>query len=242
MKRPFQHEVLERAAINPFRVAIIPYTPPLYFLDAPVHKFKEDPAQTDRVAFVTQLFFRSNPFAEVFQSEVGFTTASDAKPIISSYGAGPCVIVGGYNLHTKTAFLAYFSHAGEVDVGATMIMERLKALVENKEEEFLLTLKGGIVGDPISRKTMNSIANWVSSYSQGKRISLKIVSIDPLKSSRGASKSLSIDTRTGAINEYDPLKHNPVFYRHLTVEDINRARISFELMPCLTLVYPKTSC
>jgi hypothetical protein len=229
-------------AINPFEAAIIPYTPPWAFLQAPEHKFKGDPPMTDRVVVLTQLFFRSNPFAEVFQSEVGFTTALDAKPIISSYGAGPCVIVGGYNLHTKTAFLAHFSHAGEVHVGATMIMERLKALVENKQEEFLLTLKGGIIGDPISEKTMKSIATWVLSYSQPKGISFKIVSQESLKSFRDESKSLSIDTRTGAINQFDPLNDNPLFYRHLTLEDINRARISFEVMPCLTVVYPKTFC
>ncbi len=176
--------------------------------------------------------------AEAIQSEVVFSQSDDDKPILATYGAGPCVIVAGYERSQKIGFVAHFSHAGEVEVGADLILDRLKRMLNEKSGNFSVFLKGGIIDDPVSENTFKAIKKWVSTTNDhASHIALKILSSDPLNSEDEESKSLALDTRSGAIYDYNPMRDNPYYFRHLTMEDLLRTKNSFERQPSLRVAY-----
>ncbi len=164
---------------------------------------------------------------EVFQSEIVFGSAYSAKPILASYGAGPCVILSGYDPVHKVGFLAHFSHADEVIIGAKAIYLMVQKYLKHLKTNFHITLKGGIISDPISQKTLIAIHQTITSFSHPS-IAFKILSAEHLLSEESPSQSLSLDLRSGSFQAYDPLVNNPLHYRKLTVEDIFWAQHSFE--------------
>lgn len=189
------------------------------------------------------LFFRiisaggqKDSIVEAFQAEVVFSHAKDPKPVIASYGAGPCIIVAGYELEARIGFVAHFSHAGEVEVGKDRIVSKLSNMLGGRAGKFDLSLKGGIIGDETSAATSKSIMKWVSSCVMG--IVLTVASSDPLINSAAESKSVLLDTRNGSMRTYSPLEDNPNHYRRLQESDFIWARDSFEKEAKLKCVYP----
>ncbi|MBS3905295.1 MAG: hypothetical protein KGZ39_08225 [Simkania sp.] len=194
-----------------------------------------------REAKLIQLFrsliIIDNPIAEAFQAEAIVSHALDDKPIIASYGAGPCVIICGYEPDQKVGFIAHFSHFGEVSPGTQVITTVVKRFLKHSLGNFIVDLKGGITSHPISAKIFDAIKIWTKT---SKDISLQIRSSDPLESANDASRSIALDTRNGMIKDYDPLRDNPKNYRRLTTEDIHWARRSFDVLPQIKLVHPGT--
>lgn len=52
--------------------------------------------------------------AETLQSEASFTKATDKKPIVATYGCGPCVALGGYDTVNKIAFIVHFTFSSQL--------------------------------------------------------------------------------------------------------------------------------
>lgn len=143
----------------------------------------------------------SNKIAEVLQSEAGFTVADDVKPIVATYGCGPCVAVGGYDPTNKIAFLVHFANAREVRESGGMIFFNIHKLVKKTiTTPIQLHLRGGYQSDKTSEKTIEAIKIWMRQRKED--LPMEIASEDILGTS--GSKSLSIDSRTGKISEYHP--------------------------------------
>ncbi len=179
-----------------------------------------------------------NLFAEAFQSELVFTSAESCKPIVASYGAGPCVIMGA--AIQKVGFTAHFSHEGEVSVAWPILMDFLQRTLskEKKKNTIDLHLRGGIKNNPTSQKIIQNIEQYAAiTNSLLKLFYFKICSLKLLNTEDAPSESLSIDTRNGSLSTYDPLVDNPSHYRKLTPEDIELARKSFEENQSIKVVY-----
>ena len=170
--------------------------------------------------------------AEALQAEAAFTIATDKKPIVASYGAGPCVIAGGYDATNKTAFIVHFSNAEEVKkFGCGLISYNISKLANKKiEKPIQLHLRGGIEGE--SEATVKAIKFWMKQRSD---LPMEIASEDILaKGMSFEAKSLSIDSRNGEVAEYDPMA-NPR-HRDMTPSDILFA-IGSGFVPCIKLAY-----
>jgi hypothetical protein len=190
--------------------------------------------QYDIKKLILNIFYIHDTVIEIFQSEIAFASPSSPKPVLASYGAGPCVIIGGYDKVHKIGFIAHFSHEGEVFIGALAIREKLQKMLAGRKGDFEVVLKGGITSDSLSQRTIVQVTSFLERFRETKLgFSLNLVSTDFLESHDDASKSLCIDTRNGTIREYDPLVHNPFHYRKLSPRDIEWARDSFEHSPRL---------
>lgn len=185
---------------------------------------KENNSENNDFYTIIHLTFAEDCIAEAFQAEAVISHANDKKPIIASYGAGPCVILGGYEPAKKIGFVIHFSHAGEVPVGIKKILDTIEKISKTRPGNLLLDLKGGIKGNPISERTLKAVHSWIQS---SKNLSLQIRTADQLESEAEDSKSLAIDTRSGATHDYDPLKDNPKRFRKLTMDDMLRAEQSY---------------
>ena len=179
-----------------------------------------------------------NLIAEAFQAEVVFSHANDDKPILASYGAGPCVIACGYEPNHRVGFMAHFSHNGEVSNGTLIIVSHLHKILRGKSGKFHLNLRGGIPTNPNSKKILSAIEKLVQwAKSSPFKISFEVHSIKTLGGETDNSESLALDTRNGMMAEYDPLKNNPHNYRKLTREDMIWAQKSYEEAPRLKISY-----
>lgn len=140
--------------------------------------------------------------AEILQSEAGFTLFTDRKPILATYGCGPCIALAGFDPTNKMAFVAHFPTSKTVRKSGYLIFDGISRLARQKiETPIQLHLRGGVKGGE-SEATIDAIKEWTR---QRKDLPMKIASEDTLKSE---IKSLSIDSRDGTVSEYDP-KNNP---------------------------------
>lgn len=139
--------------------------------------------------------------AEALQSEAAVTIATDPKPIVATYGCGPCVAIGGFDPTNKIAFVVHFANAGEVRKSGGLIFYNISKLVKNPiTTPIQLHLRGGIEGQ--SEAIIEAIKMWMR---QKEDLPMEIVSEDVLGNGLDGGKSLSIDSRTGVVSSYNPL-------------------------------------
>jgi hypothetical protein len=158
------------------------------------------PLRMSRVSSSKKL--NGEEIAETLQAEASFTTATDKKPIVATYGCGPCVALGGYDATNKIAFIVHFSNAGEVRKSGGLIFYNIAKLVKEKiTTPIQLHLRGGIEGQ--SEPIIEAIKMWMN---QRKDLPMEIASEDILDSGMCfGGKSLSVDSRTGVVSDYDPM-------------------------------------
>lgn len=138
--------------------------------------------------------------AETLLAEASFTIATDKKPIVATWGCGPCVALGGYDATNKIAFIVHFSNQEEVIKSGDLIFSNIAKLVKEKiTTPIQLHLRGGIEDE--SEPIIEAIKMWMK---QREDLPMEIASEDVLD--RGPdSKSLSVDSRTGEVSEYNPM-------------------------------------
>ncbi len=147
------------------------------------------------------VMLNGNEITEIFMSEAGFTSSTDKKPILATYGCGPCVALAGYDSTNKAAFLTHFTTLDEVTNSGPLILQTIRELAKEKiQAPIQLHLRGG--SEFSSEKLIDSIKKWVNS---SKDLPMQIASEKTLSNE---PESLSIDSRTGEVSEYDP-KANP---------------------------------
>jgi hypothetical protein len=172
--------------------------------------------------------------AEVLQAQAGFTVSTDIKPVLATYGCGPCVALGGYDPTNQIAFLIHFSNAREIIASSGLILLNIRKLAKEPiVRPIQLHLRGGIKEG--SEDIIKAIKTWMRQTC----FPMEIISEDILHGeSCLESKSLLIDSRNGAVSEYDPMT-NPKS-RDPELYDVMAAKMSaFE--PKITVVYaPKT--
>jgi hypothetical protein len=142
--------------------------------------------------------------AEILQSQAGFTIATDKKPIVATFGCGPCVALGGYDSINKIAFVVHFATVEEVRISADLIFCNINRLAMKKiNKPVQLHLRGGF--KHVSEDIIEAIEILIKT---NENLSMEFVSKDILDSRGMTGKSLSIDSRTGTISNYSP-KTNP---------------------------------
>jgi hypothetical protein len=152
----------------------------------------------NRIPSSTKL--NGDEIAEILQSEAGFTISTDRKPIVATYGCGPCVALGGYDATNGIAFVVHFSNMEEVIKCGGDIFYNLSKLFKKKiESPIQLHLRGGIEGQ--SEGTISAIKVWM----RREDLPMEIASEDILGDGMSYAKSLFIDSRNGAVSNYDPL-------------------------------------
>lgn len=176
----------------------------LWIMDSLEFGGLQTPGRMSRVSSSKKL--NGDEIAETLQSEVSFTIATDKKPIVATYGCGPCVAVGGYDRTNKIAFVVHFSNAREVTECGGMIFWNISKLAKEKfENPIQIHLRGGTLGEH-SKATIEAIKKWMTWRED---MPMEIASEDILDNGMCFDgKSLSIDSRTGSVSEYDP-KDNP---------------------------------
>ncbi|MBJ7450422.1 MAG: hypothetical protein JHC93_08705 [Parachlamydiales bacterium] len=169
--------------------------------------------------------------AETLLAEASFTTASDKKPIVATFGCGPCVALGGFDSTNKIAFMVHFTNSGEVRNSCGLILSNINKLVKRKiTSPIQLHLRGGYEGK--SEPIIKAIKILMR---QNDDLPMEIASKDILVSDRSLKgKSLSIDSRTGAVSDYNPMD-NPKS-RGISYESALSARLSF-YMPQIQIAY-----
>lgn len=187
-------------------------------------------SQVSRVSSGKQL--NGEEIAETLQAEASFTIATDKKPILATYGCGPCVALGGYDATNKIAFIVHFSNAREVRESGSLIFYNITKLVKKEiATPIQLHLRGGIEGR--SEPIVEAIKNWMK---QKKDLPMEIASEEILLRDMGNSKSLSIDSRTGEVSEYNPLD-NPKSRSDLDVRASLMRALSSPYNPEIHLAY-----
>lgn len=171
--------------------------------------------------------------ATAFQSELVITTADNEKPIVATFGCGPCVALGGYDPTNKIAFVVHFATAAEVTKYGDFLYHTILKLVKTPmTPPMQLHLRGGLEG--VSEDTVEAIKNWITVVLRRERLLLEIVSEDILSSIDFEEKSLLIDSRTGEVSTYDPMS-NPKRRPFSKLEEL--AAMVSAFLPTITLAY-----
>lgn len=170
-------------------------------------KLAMDEGGADEIEFASEIYqiasikLNGDEIAEVLQAQVGFTIATDKKPVLATWGCSPCVALAGYDASNKIAFLVHFSSAHEVRKSGELIFANIIKLAKEKiESPIQLHLRGGIKG--LSEAIIGAIKIWME---KSKVFTMEIASQEILLSGKGRGKSLAIDSRTGAVSEYNPM-------------------------------------
>lgn len=158
----------------------------------------------DVIRIIQQTSVPQTAIAEAFQSEMAFTNASDPRHVLATYGCRPCVAMAGYDPTNKSAFIAHFANAAEVEEnGRTLFYNISKLSRETLKTPIKLHLRGGEEGRQ-SEDTIIAIKAWMKKRPD---LPMTIASTDVLGNPR-KPRSLLIDAKTGAVGEYDS-KLNP---------------------------------
>lgn len=183
-----------------------------------------------RITHVASAALDPNEIVEILQSEVGFTSATDKKPIVATYGCAWCVALGGYDPNNHTAFIVHFSNVKEIiQIGGT-IYENIRNLAQKKvKKPIQLHIRGGIMSNE-STDIIKGIMAWMTWQD---KIPMEIASEDTFSGCFGG-ESLSIDSRTGSVSGYDPLT-NPRARKMNEFEAMSRLLSAIE--PNVQLVY-----
>ncbi len=146
-----------------------------------------------------------NKIAEALQSQFAITQEDDERPVVATYGCGPCVALGGYDPANKIAFVVHFANAEEVGESSGLIFWNIGKLIKKpitKDNPMQLHLRGGYKGE--SESIIEAIKIWMRERDD---LPMEVVSEDILADGTGMGKSLSVDSRTGKISTYTPLSN-----------------------------------
>jgi hypothetical protein len=180
---------------------------------------------------MTDCGINGDEIAEAFQSEAAVTIATDKKPIVATWGCGPCIALGGYEPTNKIAFIAHLSTSRQVAMSGGMILHCISELAENKiEKPIQLHLRGGVKN--VSEAIVEAIKGWMERCTA---LPMEIATQDVLSTQMYGGKSLLIDSRNGRVSEYDPFAYD----KRRAFGEVNglAALLSGMGDHCLTLAY-----
>ncbi|MBN8550770.1 MAG: hypothetical protein J0M12_15760 [Deltaproteobacteria bacterium] len=138
------------------------------------------PDLTAAPALVTQLWI----------NQIAFTHGADCLPILASDGAGPCVLIGGWEGTEKRGFLCHMLYGCAIHSTLQEAVARI-AGPESKDREVHIWLSGGRSESSAIPDTRAVLSNLRSLYPN-----LSVVH-DTMGQKEPAAGSLVIDTRVG---------------------------------------------
>jgi Protein N-terminal asparagine amidohydrolase len=131
-------------------------------------------------------FFTSNEARGVAQNELVIANADSQKPILGTFGAGPCVAIAVYNPTTHSAMLAHIDGLTEI----SSLKKHLDIIAKNSSEPLQVHLAGG---QEESKKMCAEIIEMLNKRGDNTIKSSKLIPFG------GSGESLAIDARTGEI-------------------------------------------
>ncbi|MDP3639732.1 MAG: hypothetical protein Q8R53_00830 [Nanoarchaeota archaeon] len=162
---------------------------------------------------------------DVSMNQQAVTRATDAKPVLATFGLGPCVSLVGYEPSEKVGFLTHYSASTEVNNSFPNLLATLYriGLSHDGPTRFEVRLVGGWERED---KLIQELKTRVR---HGTMFNMEIVEEDTGYVEEG--RSVALDTRTGELFSYSP-KNNP----HTKIPD--ELEIMEMLIPCpADLVY-----
>lgn len=152
---------------------------------------------------------------EIFQREGAFSTAESEKPILATYGIGPCVSVVGYSKDLKRGFVTHYDSQTDKDLGKLdnqYWLPKSLGLVsywgtkgaENIVKYDIQILQGQNNPELLNglEEYMDNMNNWNSD-----KVQLNVVNRD-VEEQFYEGKNIALDLRTGKSFSYNPL-NNP---------------------------------
>ena len=136
--------------------------------------------------------------AEIFQGELGITNSDDPKPVLATYGVGPCVAFTGWAPKQKAGFLAHYDGLTDLSESFEVLLYWTSKSVRDLPIEFDVRL---IQGDWPDKKIIDFIKARLNMRSD---IPMKLVEEDV---GVAMCKSIALDTRTGQTYSYDPMQN-----------------------------------
>ncbi len=139
---------------------------------------------------------------EVSMNQQAVTRATDAKPVLATFGLGPCVALVGYEPSAKVGFLTHYSASTEVAGSFPNLLAILYRIGLSHETptRFEVRLVGGW------EKEDGLIRELKTRVRHGTSFNMKIVEEDTGCVDDG--RSVALDTRTGELFSYNPM-NNP---------------------------------
>jgi len=131
-------------------------------------------------------FFTPNEARGVSQRELVIANADSQKPILGTFGAGPCVAIAVYNPTTHSAMLTHIDQLTEI----SSLKKHLDIIAKNSSEPLQVHLAGGQEG---SKKMCAEIIEMLNKRGDNTIKSSKLIPLG------GSGESLAIDARTGEI-------------------------------------------
>ncbi len=131
-------------------------------------------------------FFTSNEARGVAQNELVIASADSQKPILGTFGAGPCVAIAVYNPTTHSAILAHIDELTNI----SSLNKYLDTIAKNSSEPLQVHLAGG---EEESKKMCVEIIKMLNKRGDNIIKSSKLIPLG------GSGESLAIDARTGEI-------------------------------------------
>ena len=131
-------------------------------------------------------FFTSNEARGVAQNELVIASADSQKPILGTFGAGPCVAIAVYNPTTHSAMLAHIDGLTNI----SSLNQYLEIIAKDSPQPLQVHLAGG---KEESKKMCVEIINMLNTRGDNIIKSSKLIPLG------GYGESLAIDAKTGEI-------------------------------------------
>ncbi|WP_412755235.1 hypothetical protein [Legionella pneumophila] len=148
-----------------------------------------------------------NIIAEGGVCEAVFSNSFDKKPIVATDSLATCVGIAGYHSKNNFGFVIHFATEQDLETSKLLLIEKITAMSSDTlTTPMELHIRGGVKG--MSEPLVESIEKWVSENSTILQIKSKDV-LQPFVNKLGypSQMSISIDTRSGQVSEYDRTKN-----------------------------------
>ena len=137
---------------------------------------------------------------EIGQREQGVTRATDPKPVLATFGIGPCVSLVGYSGERQTGFLTHYDGTIGLRHSFSELFFNLYRLGHVDGDRFDVRLVGEHEG------TSDGIMSGLKTAIQhGSCFNMQLVEEDT--GYIEGSRDIALDTRTGETFAYDPGKN-----------------------------------
>jgi hypothetical protein len=164
--------------------------------------------------------------AECGVNEAVFTHAEDSKPIAATDSLATCVGIAGCDSERQMGFVTHIATDEEFEASKEMLIDRIKVMAKTPiEKPIEIHLRGGIRA--ISEPLVAAIKKWVECGAEN-GCPMKIVSEVVLtkrlmdESGKPHSMSISLDTRTAAVSDYDS-EANPYSKQKVQINNAGEA-------------------
>lgn len=139
---------------------------------------------------------------EIVQQEFGITSAKDSKPVLATYGTGPCLAVVGYNPEDKIGFLAHLDSASS-EISPALVYN-LEKISKNKKQKYEFYIIGGQSKD--QKKQVEEIIDSLTIRNLNEAVKFELTEKDLYGGNEISSRSMALDTRTGIVYDYEPME------------------------------------